>query len=283
MGKPLSTLSREDFAVYENGIKQEISHFEPVNAPINLVLMLDLSGSTRDKREVMLNAARNFVDSLSPQDRVAVTAFTREYYVVSDFTTDRKLLKERISKLKKVQGGTSFYDAMWTTLELLSKVKDTRKAIVVLTDGVDEQLIGDGEDGSRRSFDELIGRVSEEDVTIYPIHLNPELPRILERINLPNLPEEARERLRDRRLRPHATALKQLEMMAEETAGVVFKANDESDLDGVYQRVAAELRLLYSLAYSPESVEKDGKFRKIGVEVKRDGVITRTRRGYYAK
>ena len=172
---------------------------------------------------------------------------------------------------------------MWTTLELLSKVKDTRKAVVVLTDGVDEQLLGDGEDGSRRSFDELIGRISEEDVTIYPIHLNPELPRILERINIPNLPEEARERLRDRRLRPHATALKQLERMAEETSGVVFKANDESDLDGVYQRVAAELRLLYSLAYSPESGEKDGKFRKIGVEVRRDGVITRTRRGYYAK
>ncbi|MCW5967402.1 MAG: VWA domain-containing protein [Blastocatellales bacterium] len=281
-GQAISTLTREDFLVYENGLRQEISHFDPVTAPINLVLMLDLSGSTRDKRPVMLNAAKKFIDSLAPHDRVAVTAFTRNYYVVSDFTTDRRLLKERIGKLKDVQGGTSFYDAMWTTLDLLGKIKESRKAIVVLTDGVDENLIGDN-GGSNRSFRELIERVGEEDVTIYPVHLNPEIPKILSRINQPNLPEGVRERLRTRRLGPHQTALKQLEALANDTAGSLFSAEDESDLDGVYERVAAELRLLYSLAYSPEYGEKDGKFRKINVEVKRDGTVVRTRRGYYAK
>jgi VWFA-related protein len=78
-GKPLTTLLRDEFVVYEDGVKQEITYFDPVDAPINLVLLLDLSGSTSDKREVMLSAAKNFVDSLSPRDRVAVAAFTREY------------------------------------------------------------------------------------------------------------------------------------------------------------------------------------------------------------
>lgn len=281
-GQPLSTLSREDFVVYENGIRQEITHFDPVTAPINLILVLDLSGSTKDRRGVMLNAAKKFVDSLSPQDRVAVTAFTRDYYVVSDFTTDRKVLKERIGKLKDKQGGTSLYDAMWTTYDLLEQVRESRKAIVLLTDGVDESLIGEGS-GSRRTFEELIGRVAEEEVTIYPIHLDPELPQILRQLSDPDLSERMRERIRERRLPRHETAKKQLETLAEATAGTFFHADDESDLEGVYQRVAAELRLLYSLAYSPESGEKDGRFRKINVEVKRDGVIARTRRGYYAK
>ena len=75
----------------------------------------------------------------------------------------------------------------------------------------------------------------------------------------------------------------QLDKLAEETAGGVFKANDERDLDGVYQRVAGELHLLYSLAYSPENSAKDGKFRKINLDVRREGVVARTRRGYVAR
>jgi len=281
-GKPLTTLLRDEFVVYEDGVKQEITYFDPVDAPINLVLLLDLSGSTSDKREVMLSAAKNFVDSLSPRDRVAVAAFTREYYVVSDFTTDRAAIKERLEKLRKVRGGTAFYDAMWTTLDLLSRINNSRKAIVVLTDGVDEQLIGDGV-GSKRSFDTVLDRVAEEDVTIYPIYLDSELSEVFKRLQDVNLPARARERIRERSLRPRETAQNQLEKLAEETAGSVFKAEDEKDLDGVYQRVAAELRLLYSLAYSPENASKDGKFRKINLEVKREGVVARTRRGYVAR
>jgi VWFA-related protein len=273
---------RDEFVVYEDGVKQEITYFDPVDAPINLVLLLDLSGSTSDKREVMLSAAKNFVDSLSPRDRVAVAAFTREYYVVSDFTTDRAAIKERLEKLRKVRGGTAFYDAMWTTLDLLSRINNSRKAIVVLTDGVDEQLIGDGV-GSKRSFATVLDRVAEEDVTIYPIYLDSELSEVFKRLQDVNLPARARERIRERSLRPRETAQNQLEKLAEETAGSVFKAEDEKDLDGVYQRVAAELRLLYSLAYSPENASKDGKFRKINLEVKREGVVARTRRGYVAR
>ncbi len=281
--KPLPLLAKDDFIVYENGIRQEITHFHPANAPINLVLLLDLSGSTSDSRDVMLAAAKKFVDSLAPQDRVALAAFTREYYVVSDFTTDRAAIKERLGSLRKVAGGTHFYDAVWTTLDLLSKINDSRKAIVVLTDGMDEKLLGSSFSGSKRSFDLVLERVLEEDVSIYPIHLDAELGEIRKRLEDPERNERQRERMRERSLRPRETAIKQLEAMANESAGTLFSADSESDLEGVYQRVAAELRMLYSLAYSPENTNKDGGFRKINVEVKREGVALRTRRGYFAK
>lgn len=280
-GQPLLTLTRDDFIVYEDGIRQEVSHFEPVNAPINLVLVLDLSGSTRQRREVMVNAAKNFIDSLNPKDHVAVTAFTRQYYVVSEFDSDRTAIKKKLDKLLNVEGGTAFYDAMWTTLDLLSRNDASRKAIVVLTDGVDEQLLDSG--GSDRTFAEVVDRLNEEDVTVYPIHLNPTLINILEQLNDPNIPDKSKERLRQRRLPPHAKALEQLERLAADSNGVLFKANQESDLDGVYEKVAEELRLRYSLAYSPENSSRDGSFRKIKVEVKQDKGVARTRRGYFAR
>jgi VWFA-related protein len=280
-GNPLLTLTRDDFIVYEDGIRQEVSHFHPVNAPINLVLLLDLSGSTRERREVMLNAAKHFIDSLAPKDRVAVAAFTKNYYIVSEFNADRSTIKQKLDTLKNVGGGTAVYDAMWTTLDLLSRVKESRKAIVVLTDGVDERLLGEG--GSSRSFEEMMDRVAEEDITVYPIHLNPTLNDILKQLEDPELSEKSKTRLRERRLRPHAAALAQLEKLADESNGVIFRANEERDLEGVYQKVAEELRLLYSIAYSPENSSRDGSFRKIKVEVKRDNAVARTRRGYIAR
>jgi Ca-activated chloride channel family protein len=184
--------------------------------------------------------------------------------------------------VKKIEGGTAFYDGMWATFDLLQRVKDSRKAIVVLTDGVDNSLMDSGYEPTTHSFNELLARVDEEDATIYPIYLNPEERRLLALLNEPSLSESRRERV-ERRLKPNVTAHRQIEMLAEESAGTVFVAEGEEELDGVYQRVAAELRLLYTLAYAPKNGARDGKFRKINVAVKRDGAVVKTRRGYLAK
>jgi Mg-chelatase subunit ChlD len=172
-GRSLSTLNKEDFRIQEDGVEQQIFYFEPVSAPINVVLLLDLSGSTRDNREVMIKTAKNFIDALGAQDRIAIAAFTRKFILASDFTADKKELKKSVEKMKKISGGTAFYDGMWTTLDLLRRVKDSRKAIVVLTDGVDESLL-DSDELSEHSFEELLARVSEEDATMQPIYLNRE-------------------------------------------------------------------------------------------------------------
>jgi len=281
-GHSLSTLNKEDFRVQEDGVEQQIFYFEPISAPINVVLLLDLSGSTRDNRSVMINTAKNFIDSLGAQDRIAVAAFTRKFVLASDFTTDKKELKKSVDKMKKISGGTAFYDGMWATLDLLRRVKDSRKAIVVLTDGVDESLLESGREESNHSFEELLARVGEEDATIYPLYLKKDETDLTNELKNPDLSEWRRRRL-ERRLAPNLAAHRQVEQLAEESAGSVFVVEGENELDGVYQKVAAELRLMYSLAYSSTNTAHDGKFRKINVSVKHEGAVARTRRGYVAR
>jgi VWFA-related protein len=282
-GNPLQDLRKEDFVILEDGVEQEIAYFEPVTAPINLVLLLDLSGSTKDIRKTMINAAKKFIDSLGKDDRIAIAAFTREFTLLSDFTSDRKLLKKRVEGIKKIRGGTAYYDAMWTTLDLLGRSSDARKAIVVLTDGVDNSIVRFGYSPADHTFEELLSRVSEEDATIYPIYFNTEEWKPPPgRISDPVVAERIARRYEERTY-PSRIARRQMERLAEQTAGVVIDAENESNLDAAYEKVARELRTLYSLGYSPKDLKTNGKFRKIGVRINREGTTARTRRGYYAR
>ena len=124
--------------------------------------------------------------------------------------------------------------------------------------------------------------MAEEDATIYPIYLNTEEARLREILNDPMTSEMRRERTL-RRLKPNQIAHKQIDLLAEESAGTVFVAEGENDLENVYQRVAAELRLIYTIAYAPKTTTRDGKFKKIEVSVTREGAVVKTRRGYLAR
>jgi len=270
-GKTLPVLKKEDFVVLEDGVRQELSYFEPVTAPLNIVLLLDLSGSTEKKIKIIKNAAQKFVDSLKASDRIAVAAFERRFFIISNFTTDHKLLKDRIGEIKNRHSGTAYYDAMWSTLDLLDEAKATRKAVVVLTDGVDNSLDHpeEAEYDPKHGFDELLSRVVESDATIYPLYLDTEY-----------------ETLGSRGRSGHdayVIARKQLQALADQTGAMMFKADRAEDLEGVYQQIAAELHSLYSMAYTPKVVRRDGKWRKISIDVELPGAKVRTKRGYYAK
>ena len=270
-GKPLPALNKDDFQVTEDNVPQDVAYFEPVTSPLNLVLLLDLSGSTEKKIKVMKKAAKKFIDSLNATDRVAVAGFTRRFYVISNFTTDHKLLKDRIGDIKNRHSGTAYYDAMWATLDLLEEANAARKAIVVLTDGVDNSLDhpGKSEYEPKHDFGELMARIEEADATIYPIFLDTEYETVIRR--------------GDSDHEAYVTARKQLEAVAEQTGAELFKAERAEDLEGIYKLVAAELHSLYTMAYAPKSMRKDGQWRKISVKVKRDGAMARTKRGYFAK
>jgi Ca-activated chloride channel family protein len=266
-GKKVTALKREDFVVLENGVSQEIVHFAPVDAPVNLVLLLDLSGSIGGKLKAMKKAAIRFVESLKDNDRMAVAVFTSRFKLVTGFTSDHKRLKDCIDDIKHPGGGTRLYDAEWKTFDLLNEIKEGRKAIVVLTDGVDSVLLPDEvEDGSRRSFDELLSRAVEEDTTIYPIYFDTE----------PDMGHRYSKNI-------YADARTQLRALADQTGGAYFMARRIEDLDGVYQLVAAELHALYSVAYAATDTSKDGHWRAIKLKVKLDGINTKTKRGYFAK
>ncbi len=272
-GQPLSNLKAEDFTIYEDGVRQELSHFAPVTTPISLVLLLDLSGSTQKKIKEMKAAAQRFVTALNPNTRIAVGTFARRFKLVTPFMTDRVELSAAIDAIKHSGGGTEYYKAMHTALDLLKGTGETRRVIVVLTDGVDNNLQY-GPDPTAPEFDDLLARVSEAEVTIYPICFDTE--NKLDKLGFLFSSSSGS-------LRRYAVARQQLDAVAEQTGGTMFTAARAEDLHDAYQRVAAELQQLYSVAYQPDRLKHNGEFRKVAVRIGHEGAVAKTRRGYYDK
>jgi VWFA-related protein len=269
-GVALPNLRKEDFEVAENGEAQKIEFFQSTNAPFNLVLLLDLSGSIKDKLDVVKSAALRFIDVLGPQDKVAVVTFTDEIRVVSQLTEDRVELRRRIKAIDQSRGGTAFYEALWFSLmDTLRGTRGQRNAVVVMTDGVDSSLDRYNPMQTRVSFNQLARRLEEADVIAFPIYLDTEYEEVFERGNSSS---EA-----------YAIARDQLERIAEVSGGQMFKAEKVGDLAGVYKQVAAAIRTVYSVGYYPTNAEKDGTFRRVRVLVNRPDAAVRARKGYYAK
>jgi VWFA-related protein len=269
-GVALANLKKEDFEVAENSEPQKIEFFQPTTAPFNLVLALDLSGSIKDKLDIVKSAALRFIEVLGPQDKVAVVTFTDQIRVVSQLTSDREELKRRIKAVDRSQGGTAFYEALWFSLvDTLRGTRGQRNAIVVMTDGVDSSLDRYNPMESRVSFNQLARRLEESDVLVFPIYVDTEYEEVFERGNSSS---EA-----------YAVARDQLERISEVTGGQMFKAEKFGDLSGVYKQVAAAIRTVYSVGYYPTNPERDGTFRRVRVGVNRADAAVRTRKGYYAK
>jgi len=268
-GKLIPDLSRTDFQIFEDNVEQQVVRFEPVTSPVSVVLLLDASGSTKDRWKIIKKAAKKFVDTLSPNTPIAVAAFTRRFMVICDFSCDRRLIKDRIDDTKNPQSGTAFYDAAWSALNLFKEVKEQRKAVVVMTDGVDNSLSSD-EYEPKHPFDELFARISQEEVTIYPIYFDTEY-QVVVRMRGSDTHES------------YVTARQQLQKIADETGGTLFKADRAEDLEGVYQRVASELQSLYSVSYNPTDKNYNGTWRNVGVKVKQGTAVAKTKRGFYAR
>src|SRR6266850_342244 len=139
-GRAITSLARNDFTVYEDGVKQPITHFEPTNAPFSLVMLMDMSGSTVNFRQQLKQAAGRFLDALAPEDRVAVIQFNAKVKSLTGFSTDRKKTAYSI-QIADGSGDTHLYEALSVALKELDKEgSKRRKAIVVMTDGVDTLL-----------------------------------------------------------------------------------------------------------------------------------------------
>ncbi|HVG18139.1 MAG TPA: VWA domain-containing protein, partial [Blastocatellia bacterium] len=269
-GVALANLKKEDFEVEENGRRQKVEFFQTTTAPFNLVLVLDLSGSIKDKLDVVKSAALRFLDVIGPQDKVAVVAFTHEIKVVSQLTSDRDELRRRIKAIERPEGGTAFYEAMWFTLaDTLRGTRGQRNAIVVMTDGVDSSLDRYNPAPTRVTFNQLARRLEESDTLVFPVYLDTEFEEVFERRNSSS---EA-----------YAVARDQLDLIAELTGGQKFRAEKVGDLSGVYKQVAAAIRTVYSVGYYPVNAERDGTYRRVRVSVNRPEAAVRTRKGYYAR
>ena len=287
-GRTVKSLSRNDFAVYEDGVRQTIQSFEPTEAPFSLVMLLDMSGSTSTFRPQLQFAARRFLDALGPDDRVSIVAFNAKIKTLTHFTTDRKKLAYAI-EIADGGGETRLYDALKGALNALgSDDKKRRKAIVVLTDGLDTQMRNEDrrivakaetdqeavrllKPEASPTLIEVLNEAAGQGVTIFPLALPSGDPK-----RLP-LPDPSITGI-------YSAAHTRLQALADRTGGRLNEIHKLEQLAGLYAEVAADLRALYTVAYqAPTQNAHDGKWRAIRVEVTPSDLIARTRPGYFAR
>ncbi|MBS1823953.1 MAG: VWA domain-containing protein [Acidobacteria bacterium] len=263
-GEPIAALKPSDFEVLEDGVKQNVTYAGAEEVPFNLVIYLDLSGSTKENRKAMVEAARSFIGIARPQDKVAIYALANDqFWVVSRLTADKVALPNYLQFIPRIGGGSPVYDTMVLAYaEELRQKPSERNAIIAITDGVDNQIAGTGNPSSV-SFRKLERAAEGLTSLIYPIFLDP-----FDRVPPPGWAKRARE---------------QLESLASRTGGRLFRARALDDLTPIYPQVAEELRSVYSLSYSPQNQDFNGAWRKITVRVKKPGAKVRTRQGYYAR
>ncbi len=281
-GDNVTDLTREDFAVFENGIRQDISTFFPVEAPFKLVLLVDTSISTRNNLNLIKDAARNFTKELRPDDQISVTETHFFPQEVQKFTNRRKLLRRAIKRLSTYSvGGSRVYDGVAMALKSLQRTRSGRKAIVVLSDGM--------ENSSRVSFDELRRRLAQDDAVFYPITiLNKDRQKqILERYIRESEDKEEDPYVENARLslsvleEVYQIQTERLSQLSNETGGKMFLVADLSDLKGEYSKVAHELRHTFSLAYYSNNPATQGGMRRVRVEVRDSSLRARTRTTYF--
>ncbi len=266
-------LTKPDFRLFENGTEQEILQFESSSAPFDLMLLIDISGSTRDVVSLIRAAALRFVDAARPFDRIGVITFAGHATLVSPVTLNRSDLRRRINAIDTETGDTKLYDAAdYALTQLLQDTKNARRtAMVVMSDGLDANIPGVArgvnDEGSRMSYADLVNRVREFDGVVYTLWLNTEYESLSPLDTQPEAFDVGHDRMKE---------------MADAGGGVFYEVERLQDLAGAYERVVADLGTVYGLAYRPSDKARDGKWRAIRVNVDRPNAVARGKRGYYA-
>ncbi len=259
-GRAVSGLREPDFTLFENGQERKILDVKPANAPFNLVLLLDVSGSVEERIDFIRKAARNFLATASPQDRISIISFRDDIQIISDFTTDRQQLSISLDKID-AGGGTAYYDALaYTLVETLKQLRGERTAIVVLSDGDDNR--------SFIPFGAILDAVSESGALIYPLYV----PSILiPEASVPQ-PTTTLDPTRSRYLTITTRAIEQGKQLASASGGVFYQIRRLEDLQRAYDDVVAQLRMSYTITYSSNSAPPE---RRIRVRVNREGASAR--------
>ena len=256
-------LSAGDFAVYEDGIRQEVQFFETSQIPLDLILLLDTSSSMSDKMDVVHEAAIGFVNTLRPGDRGAVVAFADGVDVAQQLTSDRTELEQAVRRTR-ARGATSLHNALYVSLKQFGRDAHQqgdirRQAIAVLSDGEDTS--------SLVSFDDVLALARKSGVSVYPIAMQSKY---------------ASTRLAaSGQRRTFSQSEYSMRSLAQETGAKAFFPSQVLELKAIYAAIAEELSSQYSLAYAPSNGRADGRFRRIVVRVTdRPELRLRTRTGY---
>lgn len=265
----VGSLTKDDFIVKEDGQEQTVTYFASTDVPFDLVLLVDLSGSTAEKRDLIKQSTLRFVEAARPNDRLAIVTFSHVTNLVSPLTLDRAQLAASVETMEGM-GGSHVWDAVKYALDevLGPKTLERRRAVVLMSDGVDNSLsrFASPASGSKIPFADLIEQVRQTDVLIVPIYLDTQ-----ESLGNPFMDGE------------YENARRALNLLANESGGSYYKARKLSDLNGVYEQVINDLGKVYSLGYKPTTA-RDGSWRNVQISIaNRPDLVTRARPGYYAQ
>jgi Ca-activated chloride channel family protein len=248
----VTNLDRNAFTVFEDGKPQTIVSFHHEDIPVAMGIVIDNSGSMREKRAKVNQAALNLVRSSNPQDEIFVVNFNDEYYLDQDFTNDLLKLKEALEKID-AKGGTALYEAVVASAENFKNARLERKVLFVVTDGEDN--------ASRETLEQAVKQLQQENgPSVYAIGV----------LGDEEHPKRAR---------------RALEIIAQRTGGLAFFPKTLDEVDEISRQVAHDIRNQYTIGYKPSNPRASGGFRQIRVEAKEKGhskLVVRTKSGYYA-
>ena len=288
-GRFIAGLRKKDFKIYEDGVLQKLDYFQSVEQPFTVVLMIDVSPSTRYHIDDIHYAAVTFVNQLRPNDKVVVVAFDQRFRILCEPTTDKQVLYSAIYKAQ-FGSGTSLYDAVDQVVRGELRNLPGRKAVVLFTDGVDTT--------SRRSdYQSTIAAVEEVDALFYPIRYDTQQRPDATRSGTPGAPNNVdaliAAALSNRlpagaRIRvgggqsdiEYERGRAYLETLAQNSGGRKFEANVEQNLEAAFAGVAEELRRQYSIGYHSNGSGQAGDRKKIKVEVARPNAVVRSKTSY---
>jgi Ca-activated chloride channel homolog len=294
-GRFIGGLGKESFKVFEDGVEQDISLFSNEHEPFTVALVLDMSYSTTFKIAEIQNAAIEFIDQLRPVDKVMVISFDEDVHMLCEATHDREQIYRAI-KSTKIGTGTSLYEAVGSVMNERLRRIDGRKAIILLTDGVDTT--------SRRENDHSnLADAMELDALIYPIRYDTfedvqsmknrgtiigKTPPITAPIPtstsstlpFPLPPTVGSPSVEGTTPEEYEKAKEYLAQLALRTGGRIYDASTLGNLTDAYSKIASELREFYSLGYYPKDDRLPGKTTSIKVKIDQPGLVVKTREGY---
>jgi Ca-activated chloride channel family protein len=255
-GRFADGLKQDNFRVFEDKVEQKLSVFKREDVPVSMGLVIDNSGSMREKRPRVNEAALTLVQASNPRDEAFVVNFNDDFYLDldKDFTSSIPELKEALERIDS-RGSTALRDAIIGSLDHLKKGTKDKKVLLVVTDGEDN--------ASHNSLEKTLREIQKTDTVIYTIGL---------------LSSEGKKEAK--------RAKKVLQEIAAASGGVAYFPESVDDVHSICEQVAHDIRNQYILAYYPTNARRDGSFRAVNVDVipprGRGKLTARTRNGYYA-
>lgn len=260
-GRAIGGMSARDFTVFENGIERHVTNVVPTNEPFNLVLLLDVSGSVEERMDFIRKAARDFLRTSSPQDRIAIISFRDDIQVISNFSTDRQMLSKKLDEID-AGGGTALYDALaYVLCDTLKQLRGERTAVVIMSDGDDNK--------SFVPFPAILEALIESGALVYPLYVPSGL---IPESSVPK-PELTIDPLRTRYLTLTTRAEEEGKKLAAASGGVYYPIRRLEDLQKAYDDIVVQLRTAYTITYASNSTSSTAP--RVLVRTNREGASVR--------